>query len=279
MNALLKPYIKNELLLTVLSRASGFAVTLLAAFILWRICFTALKRYQNRQPDNHRRGTICAILGSVVHYCIYFFIFVQALNQLFGINVMSLLAAAGVVGIAVAFGAQSVVKDVITGFFIIFEGKFEVGDIVTIDDFTGTVESITLRCTTIKNYVGDLYIIPNGAIEKVLNRQKYPHDVSIDVEIAYESDINTAIRVLEDCGKKAQREFSLITGDLKVLGVVALGDNGVTIRSLVPCEGGNQYDVEREMLRRIKYAFDENGIEIPYNRTVVINREEKKGRQ
>ncbi len=272
MKALIGQFIKNELLADLLSRAAGFAVTLLVSFVILRLCKSALNRYQNRQPDNHRRGTICAILSSVVHYCVYFFIFVQALNQLFGINVMSLLAAAGVVGIAVAFGAQSVVKDVITGFFIIFEGKFEVGDIVTIDDFTGTVDSITLRCTTIKNYMGDLYIVPNGSVEKVLNRQKYPHDVSIDVEIAYESDIDTAIEVLKECGKKAHREFPMITGDLKVLGVVALGNNGVTIRSLVPCEGGNQYDVEREMLRRIKYAFDENNIEIPYNRLVVIDR-------
>lgn len=275
MKALLRQFIQNELLLDLLSRAAGFAVTLAAAFIILRLSKSALKRYQNRQPDNHRRGTICAILNSVVHYCVYFFIFVQALNQLFGINVMSLLAAAGVVGIAVAFGAQSVVKDVITGFFIIFEGKFEVGDIVTIDDFTGTVDSITLRCTTIKNYVGDLYIIPNGSIEKVLNRQKYPHDVSIDVEIAYESDIDTAFEVLRKCGEKAHKEFPLITGDLKVLGVTALGNHGVTIRCLVPCEGGNQYDVEREMLRRIKYAFDENGIEIPYNRIVIFHKRSK----
>ncbi len=275
MTALLKPYIHNEFLLDLVTRAAGFAVTLLAAFILWRLCFTALKRYRDSQPDNRRRGTICAILDSIIRYVIYFFIFVQALNQLFGINVMSLLAAAGVVGIAVAFGAQSVVKDVITGFFIIFEGKFEVGDIVTIDDFTGTVDSITLRCTTIKNYIGDLYIVPNGSIEKVLNRQKYPHDVSIDVEIAYESDIDTAFEVLRECGKKAHEEFPLITGDLKVLGVVSLGNHGVTIRCLVPCEGGNQYDVEREMLRRIKYAFDENGIEIPYNRIVVFDKRSK----
>lgn len=274
MKDVLSQYIENALLLEALSRAIGFITTLVIVIVVWRVLVVAIRRHRNRQPDNAHRRTMCAILESIVRYAVYFIIFVQALYQLFNINVMSLMAAAGVVGIAIAFGAQSVVKDIITGFFIVFEGMYKVGDIVTIDGFVGSVESITLRCTTLRKYDGDLYIIPNGSIEKVLNQQKKFRDVSIDVDIAYESDIDTAIEVIKACGAKAQREYSLVTGDVKVLGVVALGNHGVTIRTLVPCNGGTQYEVEREMLRRIKYAFDENGIEIPYNRVVVIHKDE-----
>ncbi len=278
MKELLQPYIQNAFLLEMIDRAVNLAMSLLIILLLWKFANKAIDRYAAKHSGNQRLGTICAITYSLLKYSAYFLIFVQVLNIVFKINVMSLLAAAGVVGIAVAFGAQSLVKDVITGFFLIFEGEYEVGDIVTIDGFTGTVDSITLRCTTLKSYVGDTYIVPNGSVEKVLNHQKSPHAAVVHVDIAYESDINTAIRVLKECGEKARQEFSLITGEVQVPGVVALGQSGVTLRCLIPCDGGNQYDVEREMLRRIKYAFDENGIEIPYNRLVVINKESEKNK-
>ena len=279
MKELLGHYIENALLLEILSRVIDFIITFIIVIIAWRVLVTVIRRHSHRQPDNAHRKTMCTILESVVRYTMYFIIIVQALSQLFNIHVMSLLAAAGVAGIAIAFGAQSVVKDIITGFFIIFEGMYKVGDIVTIDNFIGFVDKITLRCTTLRKYDGDLYIIPNGSIEKVLNHQKKDRDISIDVQIAYENDIDTAIEVIKACGAKAQREFPLITGDIKVLGVTSLGNHGVTIRSLVPCEGGTQFDVEREMLRRIKYAFDENGIEIPYERIVVINRDTNENKE
>lgn len=261
------------MIVEVICRVAVFAVEMIIAYFLWRLCKAAIDKYRGKNPDSHRTETISGILLSTLKYLIYFFAFVSALEILFGINVMSVLAAAGVVGIAVAFGAQSVVKDVITGFFIIFEGKFEVGDLVAIDGFTGTVDSITLRCTTLKNYMGDVYIIPNGSVETVLNYQKGERSLSLDVEIAYESDIDTAVSVIGSCCEKAETEIEEIIGKPQVLGVVALGDSGVKIRTLIPCIVGGQFFVEREMLRRIKYAFDENGIEIPYKKIIVINKE------
>lgn len=274
MEGLFAKYIDNDLLADILSRIVSFAVSVIAAYIIWRILSKGIRRYRRRNPDNSRSETISVILESLLKYVIYFFIFCQGLDELFKVNVMSLLAAAGVVGIAIAFGAQDIVKDVITGFFIIFEGKFEVGDVVTIDGFTGTVDSITLRCTTLRNYMGDVYIVPNGSVEKVLNHNKSPREVSLEVSISYESDIDAAMAVLKECGERAREELEEINGEITVAGVVALGESGVTIRALVPCKAGAQYEVEREMLRRIKYAFDENGIEIPYNRLVVIRKDE-----
>lgn len=268
-------HMENEILVTALCRTASFAVTLLAAWVLWKIFCRAIGRYKRRSSDNPKIGTISTILESLLKYIIYFFVFCQALYQLFNVNVVSLLAAAGVVGIALAFGAQSLVEDVITGFFIIFEGEFEVGDVVTIDGFTGTVDKITLRCTTLRSYTGDVYVIPNGDVEKVLNHQKSPRAVSLDAEIAYESDIDTAVRVLKACADKAWSELPQIDGEPQVLGVTELGESGVKIRTLIPCQAGTQYEVEREMLRRVKYAFDENGIEIPYNKVVVIRKDIK----
>lgn len=273
MRGFLEQYIENTFIVEALCRTAKFALEILAFYLLWRLCRIGIEKYRRKNADSQRAGTIYGILLSTLKYVIYFFASVAALETLFNFNLMSVLAAAGVVGIAVAFGAQSVVKDVITGFFILFEGEFEVGDLVTIDGFTGTVESITLRCTAIRNYLGDVYIIPNGSVEKVINHQKGSRALALDVEIAYESDIDTAAAVLGECCKKAAGELAEINGVPEVLGVVALGDSGVKLRALVPCVPGGQFAAERELLRRVKYAFDENGIEIPYNKIIVINKD------
>ncbi len=273
MKELIEKFTDNPSLAELISRLIVFAVEIFVAYAVWRLCKAGIKNYKERNKQSARADTISGIAGSTARYLIYFFASVAALQTLFGINLMSVLAAAGVVGIAVAFGAQSIVEDVLTGFFIIFEGKFEVGDLVKINDFTGNVESITLRCTTLRNYMGDVYIISNGSIGTVLNYQKGGRSLSMDVQIAYESDIDTAIAVLKDCCKKAEEELSEINGSPEVLGVVALAESGVKIRVLLPCVVGGQFALEREMLRRIKYAFDENGIEIPYNKVVIVNKD------
>lgn len=249
-------------------RAATFAVEIVLAYALWRLCRSGVERYRRRNPDSPRSETIAALVGSTVKYLIYFFTLVAALDTLFDVNVISILAAAGVVGVALAFGAQSVVKDVITGFFIIFEGEFEVGDLVTIDGFTGTVTSITLRCTTLKSYIGDVYIIPNGSVETVLNHQKEGRGLPLEVSIAYESDVDRAISLMERCCAEAARDMDEITGPGEVHGVVAMNESGVRLRVLVPCVPGGQFAAERELLRRVKHAFDENGVEL-YHKTVI----------
>lgn len=267
MKELLQSYIGNEFLAEILTRVGLFMVEIIVACAAWRLCWAAIERYRKKEAGS-RAETISALLKSALKYLIYFFALVAALDTLFNVNVMSILAAAGVVGVAVAFGAQSVVKDLITGFFIIFEGAFKVGDLVTINDFTGTVESITLRCTTLKNYLGDVYIIPNGSVDTVLNRQHDGRGVAFEVSIAYESDIDKALTIMARCCAEAAEAMEEITGEGRVQGVVAMGGEGVRLRVLVPCVPGSQYAVEFELLRRAKYAFDENGIEI-YHKNIV----------
>ncbi len=269
MRTLLDRYIENDILSEALARILSFAAEMLVVYALWRILKAAIAKYR-RKSHNSRSGTVAGIMDSVLKYGSYFFVTVMALETLFKINVMSIVAAAGVAGVAVAFGAQSIVKDVITGFFVIFEGEYKVGDLVTIDSFTGTVENITLRCTTIKNYMGDVYIVPNGSVEKIINHQRDGRYLSLEVEIAYESDIDAAMEILKSCGEKAEKELAEVIGPPQVLGVVAWKESGVKLRTLIPCVPGGQFAAEREMLKRVKEAFDENGIEIPYNRLVVI---------
>ena len=273
MKKILLEYIGNEFLSEIIARVGLFALEMIAACVLWRLCWAAIERYRKKEAGS-RADTISALLKSALKYIIYFFALVAALDTLFNVNVMSILAAAGVVGVALAFGAQSVVKDVITGFFIIFEGAFQVGDLVTINDFTGTVESITLRCTTLRNYMGDVYIIPNGSVDTVLNRQHEGRGVALEVSIAYESDINRALEIMARCCAEAAGTMEEITGEPKVQGGVAMCGEGVRLRVLVPCVPGSQYAVEFELLKRVKYAFDENGIEIYHKNIVKLENKE-----
>jgi small conductance mechanosensitive channel len=186
------------------------------------------------------------------------------------VDTTSILATAGIGGLAVGFGAQGLVKDVINGFFILFEDQYAVGDFVTIGDTTGTVEEIGLRITKIRSFKGDLTIIPNGQIQKVVNYTRGNMLAVVDVGIAYEMDIEKSIKVIEMVAREYAQENPDIVEEPQVLGVMDLGESQITIRVIARSLPMKQWAVERELRKRIKEAFDRNGIEIPYPRRVVI---------
>jgi small conductance mechanosensitive channel len=145
----------------------------LAAFAVTHVTRGAVRRVMRRRAGhNPRADTLSKLLMSAVTYAVWFLAAVQILKEGLGIDVTSILAAAGVLGIAVGFGAQTLVKDIITGFFLLFENQFSVGETVTVDGFTGTVEELGLRSTKIRGEAGELLTIPNGSITKVINRSR-----------------------------------------------------------------------------------------------------------
>ncbi len=221
--------------------------------------------------DDKRTDTLSTLCISILRYAVYFVAIVTALQSVFGIETTTIITAAGVGGLAVGFGAQSLVKDVITGFFILLEDQFAVGDMITIDKMMGTVEEVGLRITKLRHYAGDLYIIPNGEITKVTNHTRGSKGAIVDVSVAYEEKIDDVISVLTQVSETASKEIASIVKGPEVLGVMDLGDSGVVIRIFAKTVAGQQWSVERELRKRIKDTFDREEIEIPYNKIVVIN--------
>ncbi|MDD2422168.1 MAG: mechanosensitive ion channel family protein [Heliobacteriaceae bacterium] len=226
--------------------------------------------------EERRAVTLAKLLKSVLLYVVFFIAGVVVLDTVFGFETRALLAGAGVVGLAIGVGAQNLVRDVITGFFVIFENQYVVGDYVTIGKFTGIVEEIGLRVTRLRDYTGELHIIPNGEIKEVTNLSRGPILAMVDISVAYEEDIDRVLAVLREAGRElAVMMPAEITDGPEVLGVTKLGPSEVVIRINANAVPMMQWKVEREMRRYFKLALDRAGIEIPYPRQVYLPFEEK----
>lgn len=228
---------------------------------------------KNDQTLSPRAKTLGVLVSSMLTYIIFFIAGLMILET-FNINTTAILASVGVLGLAVGFGAQNLVKDVIAGFFIIFEDQFRVGEFVEAGGATGVVEEIGLRTTKIKRWTGHLEIIPNGSIEKIVNYNRSNMLAVCVVGIAYEMDIDKAQEVLRKISEKAYHEIEAIVEIPVVQGVIELADSSVNIRVIARTVPGEQWAVERALLARFKKGLDEAGIEIPYPRRVIYQRGE-----
>ncbi|MGH2941980.1 MAG: mechanosensitive ion channel family protein [Solirubrobacteraceae bacterium] len=193
-----------------------------------------------------------------------------------GVNVAPLLAGAGVVGIALGFGAQSLVADFLSGLFILVEDQFGVGDIVDLDQQTsGTVEAVSLRTTRLRAVDGTVWHVPNGDIRRVGNKSQHWSRALLDIEVAYDTDIERAKAVIKRVADELWQTREDILEEPEVWGVERLGPNSVVIRLVVKTRPSDQYNVSRELRQRLKEAFDADGIEIPFAQQVVWHREEQ----
>ncbi|TBL77505.1 mechanosensitive ion channel family protein [Paenibacillus thalictri] len=223
--------------------------------------------------DTRRANTFGKLIGNIISYVVNFIMILMILN-LFGFRLEPLLAGAGVIGLAVGFGAQSLVKDVITGFFIIFEDQFSVGDVIQINTYKGTVEEIGLRITKIKSWTGEVYIIPNGTISQVTNFSLYNSLAVVDVSVSYEEDIDKAMEVLKTSVHNFFEKSENIVLEPEVLGVQKLGASEVILRVIAECKPNTHAPVARELNGEIKRAFKDAGIAIPYPKLITYHRGE-----
>ncbi|MBM7583245.1 small conductance mechanosensitive channel [Caldicoprobacter guelmensis] len=252
---------------------------LFLAVIVYKVGRILIDRFFNAQIqmkigiDVRKINTLRALSHSVLKYTVYFVAGLTLLGQF--VDTTSILATAGIGGLAIGFGAQSLVKDVINGFFILFEDQYAVGDFVTIGDTTGTVEEIGLRITKIRGFKGDLTIIPNGQIQKVVNYTRGNMLAVVDINVPYETDIDKAIGLIQDVANKYAQENKNIVEQPQVLGVMDMGDSQITIRAVVRTLPLKHWEVERELKKRIKEAFDENDVGVPYPRRVIIQSEKE----
>ncbi len=225
------------------------------------------------KKSERRRNTLMMLLKSILRYGVYFFAGMIVL-ALFNIPVASLLAGAGILGVAIGFGGQNLVKDVINGFFILFEDQFGVGDYIKTAGVDGVVEEIGLRSTSIRSFGGELHIIPNGEIMQVTNYSAGNMRVMVDVGVSYEEEPGRVIDVLEElCSEIAREKPYIITDGPTVLGVEELASSSVVIRIWAKVKPMEQWHMSRYIRRRIKETLDEKGIEIAYPHMVLLSKE------
>ena len=192
-----------------------------------------------------------------------------------------ILAAGGILGLAVSFGAQSLVKDVIAGFFILMENQFAVGDVIEAGGKSGVVERMTLRVAVLRDVRGVMHVIPNGQINTVSNLTRSWSRAVVEIGVGYGTDVDHAIAVFKDELSRFRDEpvwASRFTGDSDVVGVEDLGEHSVVIRTLLRTTPGAQWDIAREFRRRIKNRLDAEGIEIPFPQRTVHVRHHGAGR-
>ena len=214
--------------------------------------------------SERREATLMKLLQNVLTYAIYFIATLMVLSTL-SINVSAILAGAGIVGLAVGFGAQSLVKDIITGFFIIFEDQFSVGDFIRVGQFEGIVEEIGLRTTKIKVWTGELHIIPNGNILEVTNFSLNNSVAVIDISVAYEENIQRVEQLIQDLLATLQDKYEDIVQPPELLGVQNLGNSEVMIRVTAETLPMRHMYIARQLRKEIKLCLDEHGIEIPFS--------------
>ena len=266
--------------LTILEKLAKIVIIFIAIRLSIKVSHILIDKFFKKQQsfkfkmEDKKANTLAIILKSVAKYLLYFIGIVPIL-EIFGITPASILATAGIGGLAIGFGAQNLVKDVITGFFILFEDQYAVGDYIKTGEFDGIVEEIGIRVTKIRAFSGELYIIPNGNIQSVTNKCRGAMRAMVNVSIAYEEDIDNAIEVLNNLATEIASENDNIVEGPTVLGVTNLGDSDVVLSVVAKTKPMEQWATERMIRKRIKQAFDKEGIEIPYPRRVLINRDKE----
>lgn len=206
-------------------------------------------------------------------------IWVYVVLDTFGVNVAPLLAGAGIIGVALGFGGQYLIRDLINGIFILVEGQFGVNDIVKIGDFAGVVEDVNLRTTTLRDMEGRVIVIPNGEINVVINMAKDFAQAVLNIGVAYKENVDKVMDAISQIGREVRSDPKFgpfILGDFEMLGVDAFGESEVTIKCRIKTLPTKQWEVSRELRRRIKNRFDELGIEIPFpHRTLYWGKDQK----
>lgn len=230
-----------------------------------------ITRHDNNIEEIKRMNTLSMVLRYIVTTVIMAITVVEILHEL-GISIAPVLAAAGVVGLAVGFGAQSLVKDYFNGFFLLLENQIRKDDVVEIADKAGLVEEITLRYIKMRDYEGNVHYVPNGQITTVTNKSRDFAFAVMDVGVAYKENIAQVMQVMQSVGAELVNDPAYspkILDTLEIAGVDNLGDSAVMIKcrfKVIPLE---QWTIKREYLKRIKNAFDEQQIEIPFPHLTV----------
>ena len=266
----------HSLGLSVLNTLLYIVVILVVARVAYGLLIYLLRRVLIERKgkqllDERKASTIFSLLRSMAFYVITFTVVVHSLKRLFNFDTGTLLASASVLGVALGFGSQSLVKDVIGGFFILFEDQFSVGEYVKAGEFSGIVEETGIRATHLRDWGGELHIIPNGSITAVTNFSRGKMRALVDILIPYDEDLDRAMKVMHSVCEVVSTEFGeKIIDAPTVQGVIQFGERNVILRIIAYTQPNEQWSLERELRRQIHSAFLKEGIRTPKFENIVM---------
>jgi len=254
---------------------------LVAIKVLQVINMRLFRKYAEKKDDEFKKrmDTLRAITGHILAVCIVAVAVIMVMGE-FGVQVGPILAAAGIVGVAVGFGAQHLVRDVISGFFILLDDQIRIGDVVQIADKGGLVENIGLRITTLRDLAGNVHYVRNGEINVVTNMTKEYSRYVFDIGVAYREDVDQVIEVVKQVDQDLRDDPQFaedILEPIEILGLDQFGDSAIIIKARTKTKPIRQWAVGREFNRRLKKKFDQKDIEIPFPHVTLYMGQDKEG--
>ncbi len=217
---------------------------------------------QKNSISRGRAFTLESLINNLITY-VLFFILIITILQLLGIDATAILAGAGIIGLAVGFGAQGLVSDLVSGFFILLEKQLDVGELITVGEFSGTVEQVGLRTTQIRAADGTLHFIPNREITQLSNHSRGEMQALVDIDISIHNDLPRILEILQQVCERIASENESITDGPNLIGIQNLGPNAITIRIIAKTKNMEQWGMERLIRQEAKVALDEHGIKFP----------------
>jgi len=251
------------------------------SFVLNKLKRTLIHRAEKNEKENlpeieKRITTLIGIVRGVASIMLWSVFIMIALKK-FGVEIAPILASAGIVGLAVGFGAQELVRDFLSGFFILLEDQVRAGDVAIINGTGGSVEKVELRTITLRDFAGVVHIFQNGKINTLANMTKEWSAMVFDIGVAYKEDVDMVMQVMKDVGADLQNDELLgssIIEPIEIFGLDKFDDSALVIKARLKTKPMQQWAVGREYRRRLKIAFDKNNIEIPFPHTTVYWGEE-----
>ncbi len=251
------------------------ALKIILIVVMVQVLISILCRLSSRLLHFHqkisdrRRNTLESLFHNIIKYTLYF-ILIMTILPILGVHIAALLAGAGVAGIAIAFGAQSLLKDFFNGIFISFEDQYDVGDYVTINGNWGEIRNLGLRVTQIKVWTGEIITIPNGQVNQVTNYSKENSIAVIDVDIGYKTDTDEALEIVQEVMAGLKENDENIVGDVDILGVQALNHSTYKIRAIAECNPYTHFGVIRSAKKTLRKVFSERHVDLPSQKVVYM---------
>lgn len=229
-----------------------------------------INRHKFMKTGEKRKRTLLLLINSIVKY-ILMIVCVLTILDIYGVDTTALITSLGLIGLGASLALQDTLKDLLAGFFIIFENQYDIGDVIEINKFKGEVISLGLKTTKIKAYTGEINIVANRNIVEVINYSSSNSLAIVDFDISYDEDLNKTEDVLNDLCARLSNDLSNIKGDVKLLGIENLGSSGITYRITVETKSMEQNKVQREIRKAVREELGKQGIEIPYTQVVIHN--------
>lgn len=280
----LKIFLSTQVIPWLLSNGLKILFIIVGVFILNKILRSLVERlvrklivpsrYHSKEAEEKREDTLIEIFNGAIKIVIILIAGIMILQSL-DVPVGPILATAGVAGLALGFGGQYLIRDVITGLFIIMENQYRVGDVICSGDDCGTVEDISLRMTTLRDLDGNVHHIPHGEIKTITNLSKSYSRVNLNIGVGYDSDLEKVIKVVNKVGLDLSEDSKWKDSIIKApqfLRVNNFGESAIEIKILGDTQPGKQWAVTGELRLRIKIAFDKEGIEIPFPQRVIYHK-------